>query len=62
MKIKSNELEIDLSNKIVKLRGHLDEGVFRVFTESLEKHPLLSSQEKMEIRKIVGKYSYIVID
>lgn len=62
MKIRIHELELPLNNKVVKLRGHLDEDYFRVFTESLETHPNLSQGERERVREILSHEPNIIID
>lgn len=62
MKIKNNEIEISLEDKVVKLRGHQDDDVYRIFTESLESHPELSSRDKEKIKKLVEANPDIIID
>lgn len=61
-KKENKELEVHLPNKVVKLRGHQDDDVFTVFTESIETHPCLSDNEKKNIQSEVRKRNDIVVN
>lgn len=61
-KKEKNELEVCLPNKVVKIKGHQDDDVFTVFTESLETHPCLSDNEKKEIHSEIRKKNDIVVN
>ncbi len=58
----ANRIAISIEDKVVSLKGHDEIEYFQIFTESLETHPELSSQEKEEIRKYVGGIPSIIID
>lgn len=59
---KKDELEVRFPNKVVKLRGHQDDDVFTVFTESMETHPCLSDKEKKDIQSEIRKRDDIVVN
>lgn len=46
---KSNELEVQINDKVVKFQGHQDWDAFSVYTESFETCSSLSNQEREEI-------------
>ena len=56
-----NELEIQLPNKVVKLKGHQDSDAFTVFTESLLTHPALTEDVKEIIISEISKRHDIII-
>ena len=60
IKIKQNELEVQLKDKVVKLQGHQDMDAFSLFTESLETNLLLSQNDINEIRLALKRRDDII--
>ena len=58
---KGKGVEVKLPDKVAFLKGHQDDDVFTIFTESLETHPLLSEKEIKDIYTEVNKRHDLVI-
>lgn len=59
--LKGNQMNIHLDNKVVSVRGHLDEDAYRIFSESFETSSL-TSEEQDRIRVALKGRKDIVID
>ena len=59
---KNKGLMVHLQDKTVTIRGHQDDDVYTVFTESLETHPSLSESEMGEIKSEIKKRGDIVVN
>lgn len=60
--MKTDELEVKISEKIVKVKCHQDSDYLRVFTESIDARSDLSEKEKNDIRKELLKDPNLIID
>lgn len=60
--MKTDELEVIINEKIVKVKCHQDSDYLRVFTESIDARSDLSEKEKNEIKSTLLQDSNIVID
>ena len=58
---KGNQMNIHLEDKVVSVKGHLDEDAYRIFSESFETSSL-TSEEQDRIREAVKGRKDIVID
>lgn len=60
--MKTDELDVKISEKIVKVKCHQDSDYLRVFTESIEARSDLSEKEKNVIKSTLLKDPNIIID
>lgn len=58
---KTNELEVHIEEKVIKLKGHQDRDVFSLYTESVETYPFSSKKEKTLILEKIKNRLDIVL-
>lgn len=61
-------MRIQIDKKSVCVKGHQDSDAFRIYTESFETHPSLTSQDRKVIKDFIqkrndsGRYPLTIID